>query len=82
LRRGDQRDVPYRREHFFATNLERLLAAELREDSSPLAHRCYRARRPGAGRLARRASKLFILRASRPAPRVEEELHSSEQDYE
>ena len=29
---GDQPDAPYRREHFFATNLERLLAAELDVD--------------------------------------------------
>ncbi len=29
---GDQRDAPSRREHFFATNLERLLAAELDVD--------------------------------------------------
>jgi hypothetical protein len=29
---GDARDAPYRREHFFATNIERLLAAELGVD--------------------------------------------------
>ena len=29
---GDAPDAPYRREHFFATNLERLLAAELDVD--------------------------------------------------
>ena len=29
---GDAPDAPYRREHFFATNLERLLAAELGVD--------------------------------------------------
>ena len=29
---GDQRDAPYRREHFFATNIERLLSAELEVD--------------------------------------------------
>ena|SRR5581483_2740965 len=29
---GDQPDAPYNREHFFATNLERLLAAELDVD--------------------------------------------------
>jgi hypothetical protein len=29
---GDQPAAPYRREHFFATNLERLLAAELDVD--------------------------------------------------
>ncbi len=29
---GDQPDAPYRREHVFATNLERLLAAELDVD--------------------------------------------------
>jgi hypothetical protein len=29
---GDHPDAPYRREHFFATNLERLLAAELDVD--------------------------------------------------
>ena len=29
---GDAPDAPYRREHFFATNVERLLAAELGVD--------------------------------------------------
>ena len=29
---GDAPDAPYRREHFFATNIERLLAAELGVD--------------------------------------------------
>ncbi len=29
---GDAADAPYRREHFFATNVERLLAAELGVD--------------------------------------------------
>lgn len=29
---GDSPDAPYRKEHFFATNLERLLAAELKVD--------------------------------------------------
>lgn len=29
---GDHPDSPYRREHFFATNIERLLAAELEVD--------------------------------------------------
>ena len=29
---GDSPDAPYKREHFFATSLERLMAAELRVD--------------------------------------------------
>jgi len=29
---GDNVNAPYRKEHFFATNLERLLAAELKVD--------------------------------------------------
>jgi hypothetical protein len=29
---GDHEHAPYRREHFFATNLERLLSAELGVD--------------------------------------------------
>lgn len=29
---GDQPDAPYRKEHFFATTVERMLCAEFRED--------------------------------------------------
>jgi hypothetical protein len=35
---GDAPDAPYRREHFFATNLERLLAAELGVDWAAYEH--------------------------------------------
>ena len=35
---GDATDSPYRREHFFATNLERLLAAELAVDWAVYEH--------------------------------------------
>lgn len=31
---GDHADAPYKKEHFFATNIERLLAAELKIDWS------------------------------------------------
>lgn len=32
LEAGDSKDAPYRKEHFFATSLERLVAAELNVD--------------------------------------------------
>lgn len=35
---GDAPDAPYRREHFFATNVERLLAAELGVDWAAYEH--------------------------------------------
>jgi hypothetical protein len=35
---GDAADSPYKREHFFATNLERLLAAELGVDWATYEH--------------------------------------------